>query len=86
MSILWTLRKHIDAIEQREEDAQRRKAREVPHTIREEGGARRRQPTAPEPPPQRYICRCCDTISNISHYCPKCLADTMVPYDEQDEG
>lgn len=76
MSILWTLRKHIDAIQQREEDARRRKALDVPHMTVDEGVGPRRQQSEPIES-KRYRCRVCELVADSAEYCPECLADTM---------
>ena len=79
MSILWTLRKHIDAAQHREDEARRRKALDVPHQIRDEGAGERRCSAEPDKPTVRYRCRVCEHVGDTAEYCPECLADTMEP-------
>ena len=66
MSILYSLRKYIDANQHRLEEAKARIARERPK--REDSGGK---------PPLRYRCRICETEADDATYCPVCLADTM---------
>jgi len=80
MSIIYTLKKIVDPIAAREEDAQLKKAREE---------ARQQQSGDPPSPPgagpggaaapSRFRCRCCGVEDAQGAYCPGCLADTMEP-------
>jgi rubrerythrin len=66
MSIVHTLKKIVDPMQARLEEAQRKKTRE-----------RKEQEVPGEPPV--YVCRVCGARSNEGAYCPRCLADTMSP-------
>jgi rubrerythrin len=71
MSIVHTLKKVVDPIRAREEEAERRTQREQPQRASEG-----------DPPGQRdvplvFVCRVCGHEGPESEYCPECLADTM---------
>jgi hypothetical protein len=83
MSIIHTLKKLVDPIAAREEDARLKKTREA-----------RRQQQSGDPPtgssadgaePARFRCRCCETEDTQGVYCPQCLADTMEPVPRSPE-
>ncbi len=78
MSIIWTLRKHIDSIQHREEEAARQRDRDV---ARRQGVGDGDDEEAPAPPAEaakQYECRVCGRRSTDGAYCPDCLAETMV--------
>jgi rubrerythrin len=64
MSIIDTLKRVVDPITARQEEAERKARRAQP--VREAEG---------DPP--LYRCRVCGTESADRTYCPECLADTM---------
>jgi lipopolysaccharide biosynthesis regulator YciM len=64
MSIIYTLKKIIDPIAARQEEAERKAQREEV-----------RQQEAGDPP--MYRCRACGLEDSQGAYCPECLADTM---------
>jgi lipopolysaccharide biosynthesis regulator YciM len=64
MSIIYTLKKIVDPIAARQEEAERKAQREEV-----------RQQQAGDPP--RYRCRTCGLEDSQGVYCPECLADTM---------
>jgi hypothetical protein len=66
MSIVYTLKKAVDPITARAEEAERTRKREEPR--REAEG---------DPPVFR--CRVCEREAPERSYCPVCLADTMEP-------
>lgn len=73
MSIIRTLKKVVDPIRARQEDAERKKQREV-----------RQEQEAGEPP--LYRCRVCGHEDTRGTYCPTCLSDTMQPAAASREG
>lgn len=66
MAIVESLKKLVDPVQARQEDAERRRAREQP--VRETDGD----------PPATFRCRICGHTGAESHFCPTCLAETMV--------
>ena len=70
MSIVHTLRKIVDPIKARQEEQERKAARELP--LRSNEGA-----------PPRFVCRVCGRQDIQKAYCPDCLADTMKPLTER---
>jgi len=66
MSIIESLVKLVDPIQARQQEEERRRARE-----HNEGD------TSSDPP--RFACRICGHQSPEKGYCPDCLADTMEP-------
>jgi rubrerythrin len=73
MSIIDTLRKVVDPIAARQEEAERKRQREQ---------SRR----AAEGDPPIYRCRVCGAESPDRTYCPECLADTMEPVPKSQPG
>jgi hypothetical protein len=66
MSIIESLVKLVDPIQARQQEEEKRRARE-----NNEGDA------TSDPP--RFACRICGHQSPDKGYCPDCLADTMEP-------
>ena len=66
MSIISTLNKLVDPIQARQQEEERKRARE--QSQRENAG---------DPP--RFACRVCGHVDIEKSYCPECLADTMEP-------
>jgi hypothetical protein len=66
MSIIQSLVKLVDPIQARQQEEERRTAREQPK--RDHDG---------DPP--RFACRVCGHEGADKSYCPECLADTMEP-------
>jgi rubrerythrin len=64
MSIVESLRKLVDPVQAKQDDEERRSAREQP--VHEQAG---------DPP--RFVCRVCGHEDIQKAYCPECLADTM---------
>jgi hypothetical protein len=66
MSIVESLKRLVDPVQARKEEAERKSARELP--IREaEGG------------PPAYRCRVCGELGRDAMFCADCLAATMEP-------
>ena len=80
MSIIWTLRKYADSIQQRQEEADHKSAREAPLTERATGSVEQAAPPA-EPPRVMHQCRVCQFRSDRHSYGPHCLAETMEPLE-----
>jgi len=66
MSIVHSLKKLLDPMQARVEEAERKRQRE-----------QKKRETPGEPP--RYSCRMCDYVGEEPEYCPRCLAPTMEP-------
>ena len=66
MAIVESLKRLVDPLRVREEEAERRKAREQP--LRETDGD----------PPLTFRCRVCGHTGTEPIFCPECLAETMV--------
>lgn len=66
MSIVHTLKKVVDPIRARAEEAERKAQRE-----------QQKQQEAGDAP--LYHCKVCEREDDQGAYCPGCLADTMVP-------
>ena len=66
MSIIESLVKLVDPIQARQQEEERRRAREQPN-----------RDNSCDPP--RFACRICGHLSADKGYCPDCLADTMEP-------
>jgi rubrerythrin len=67
MSIIESLVKLVDPIQARQQEEERRRARE----------AGKGDDASGDPP--RFACRICGHESPDKGYCPDCLADTMEP-------
>ena len=72
MSIVWTLRKYVDSIQQREEQAAQERDRRV---ARQQGLGDGEGDTDKLGP---CVCRICGHRAEDEEYCPHCLANTMV--------
>jgi hypothetical protein len=81
MSIIWTLRKYIDAIEHREEEAAQERDRRLARRQALGGDGEEACAEQPAPPVRLSECRICGHRSSDRAYCPVCLADTMVEVD-----
>jgi hypothetical protein len=68
MSIIESLKKLVDPVAVREQEAELRRVREQPR--REAAG-----------PPPAFACRVCGYLGPDPAYCPQCLAQTMGPAD-----
>lgn len=83
MSIIWTLRKFVDAIEHREQEAaqerDRRAARRQALGEGDDGVA-----PAPAASTRLHRCRVCGHEAQGPAFCPVCLADTMVAVEPED--
>jgi rubrerythrin len=66
MSIIESLVKLVDPIQARQQEEERRRAREEPKR-------------AHDGDPPRFACRVCGHVGDDKAYCPECLADTMEP-------
>jgi len=66
MSIVHTLKKLVDPIAARAEEAEKKSRRQNQATQDREHG----DPV--------FTCRVCEHVDSQGAYCPKCLADTMV--------
>ena len=66
MSIVESLVRLVDPVQARQQEAERKAAREEPK--RNHDG---------DPP--RFACRVCGHVAADKAYCPECLADTMEP-------
>jgi rubrerythrin len=66
MSIIESLVKLVDPIQARQQEEERRRAREEPKR-------------AQDGDPPRFACRVCGHVGDDKAYCPECLADTMEP-------
>lgn len=73
MSIIESLKRLVDPVQVRQEEAERKAAREQPK--REHDGD----------PPQ-FACRVCGQVGADRSYCPECLADTMEPVHDKDKA
>jgi rubrerythrin len=83
MSIIWTLRKYVDAIEHREEEAARERDRRLAGR-QALGDGEEEAEVGPPAPEKLHGCRVCGHRSLDPTYCPVCLADTMVPLEDED--
>ncbi len=63
MSLMYTIKKVLDPLAAREEEARRRRQRE---SVPDQNGD-----------DHRFRCRVCGFVSDQWEYCPHCLADTM---------
>ena len=70
MSIIETFKRLVDPVQVRQEEAERKAAREQPK--RDHDG---------DPP--RFACRVCGHVGADKDYCPQCLADTMEPLPDE---
>ncbi len=82
MSILESLRRLIDPISHREEQAERRKAREQPE-YRFSGDPPRTGASDSERT-DMFICSACGHRAADRTFCPTCLADTMRSVEEEE--
>jgi hypothetical protein len=79
VSILWVLRKYIDSIAQREEEATARRHREARPADLEDDDADIVVPPPPAKEAPRFRCRVCGVEGSDSSFCTDCLAATMEP-------
>ena len=79
MSLLWVLRKYIDSIGVREEEAQHRRHREAKPADPEDDDTAIVIEKPPEKAPPTYRCRVCSQVGTDADFCPSCLAGTMEP-------
>lgn len=80
MSVIWTLRKYVDSIAHREEEAAQRRDRRMA-SLQHTGDNTDSDGATPVVPPKTYRCRVCELQSTQQAYCPQCLADTMEEVD-----
>jgi rubrerythrin len=78
MSIIWTLRKYVDSITHREEDARQQRDRKVARRQGISDGDDEVNGSSPAQPVKVYECRVCGLRGSDDAYCPDCLAETMV--------
>jgi hypothetical protein len=78
MSIIWTLRKYVDSITHREEDARQQRDRKVARRQGTGDGDNEVACGASAPAVKAYECRVCGIRGSDDAYCPDCLAETMV--------
>lgn len=79
MSILWVLRKYIDSIAAREDEATARRHREARPADLEDDDADIVVPPQPVKEPPKFRCRVCGVEGSDASFCTDCLAATMEP-------
>jgi hypothetical protein len=80
MSILWHLRRYVDSMQQRKEEAEVRRAREaLPPDF--EGHTVDDPPTRDANEPTKFRCTLCGLEGDQNEYCPACLTLTMKPVE-----
>jgi hypothetical protein len=79
VSILWVLRKYIDSIAAREEEASARRHREARPADLEDDDADIVVPSQPVREAPKFRCRVCGAESTDASFCTDCLAATMEP-------
>ena len=77
VSLLWVLRKYIDSISQREEEAKQRRQREAWPADLSPDDTDIVIEDQPDKASERFRCRLCGHESADGAYCPDCLAPTM---------
>jgi hypothetical protein len=77
MSVLWSLRKFVDSIQTRKEEAAQERAQQVPHRFSSSPGDDEDVVEAGTDASLSRQCRICGYQSAEITFCPDCLADTM---------
>jgi rubrerythrin len=73
VSIIESLKRLVDPVQVRQEEAERKAAREQPKR-------------EPDGDPPQFACRVCGHVGTDQSYCPQCLADTMEPVQKKDKA